>query len=151
MEKAEGAKRLLAGNKQGVLCTNSAKREGFPFGSVTPYALDGRGRPLFLISSMAMHTKNLMANPKASLLVSEESTEEGGLLSGPRANVLGAVTQVPEPEVEQAREAYLKVHPAAEQWVDFGDFAFYRMDVAEVYYVAGFGVMGWVSARDFEA
>lgn len=148
MEKAQGARRLAAAHHQGVLCTNSAKREGYPFGSVTPYALDGQGRPLFLISSMAVHTKNLAANPKAALLVSEETSEEG-LLSGARANLLGSVAEVPDAEEPAAREAYLAQHPAAAQWADFGDFAFYRMDVAEVYYVGGFGMMGWVSAADY--
>jgi hypothetical protein len=148
MEKAQGARRLVAAHSQGVLCTNSAKREGYPFGSVTPYALDGQGRPLFLVSSMAVHTKNLAANPKAALLVSEETSEEG-LLAGARANLLGAVTQVPDDEEPAVREAYLARHPAAAQWADFGDFAFYRMEIAEIYYVGGFGMMGWVSSRDY--
>lgn len=147
MEKVEGARKLLAGHRQGVLCTNSSKREGYPFGSVTPFALDSQGRPVFLISSMAVHTKNVTANPKASLLVSEEAENEG-LLAGPRANVLGKVVPVPEEELEEARQAYLKAHPAASQWADFGDFGFYRLEIAEVYYVGGFGVMGWVSAGD---
>lgn len=148
MEKAAGARALVAAHRQGVLCTISAKREGYPFGSVTPYALDAKGRPLFLVSSMALHTKNVLANPKASLLVAEPAEAEN-LLSAARANLLGSVRPVPEAELEEARAAYLRAHPAAEQWVDFGDFSFYRMDVDEVYYVGGFGVMGWVSAGDF--
>ena len=46
-------------------------------------------------------------------------------------------------------KGYLKRHPQSEMWVDFGDFAFYRMDIAEPYYVGGFGVMGWVTANDY--
>lgn len=149
-EKAQGARQLLAAHTQGVLCTLSTKREGYPFGSVTPYALDAEGRPVFLVSSMALHTKNVVVDPKASLLVWDPATGED-LLSAARANVLGSVLPVPEGEEPAVRAAYLKVHPAAEQWVDFGDFSFYRMEIAEIYYVGGFGVMGWVSKTDFEA
>ncbi len=148
MEKAKGARALVGAHKQGVLCTISASREGYPFGSVTPYALDAQGRPLLLISGMAVHTKNVLANPKASLLVAEPASGEN-LLGAARANLLGSVRAVPEADLEQARAAYLEAHPAAAQWADFGDFGFYRLELDEIYYVGGFGVMGWVSARDF--
>ncbi len=148
MEKAAGARKLLAAHSQGVLCTLSSKREGYPFGSVTPYALDAAGRPVFLVSSMALHTKNVLANPKASLLVAEQATGEE-MLSAARANLLGSVRPVPEAESDEVRALYLQAHPSAAQWVDFGDFGFYRMEIEEIYYVGGFGVMGWVSGSDF--
>src|ERR1019366_8592825 len=34
-------------------------------------------------------------------------------------------------------------------WVDFEDFSFYRMEMVDVYYVGGFGVMGWVTASEY--
>ena len=149
MEKAIGANKLITAHNQGVLCTNSVKHKGYPFGSVTPYALDENGRLVFLISRMAVHTKNLEVDPRASLLVSEES-QAAGLLGGARANVMGTIGRVPVDETGAARAAYLGQHPAAEQWASFGDFNFYRMDVAEIYYVGGFGVMGWVSTADYQ-
>ena len=148
MEKAIGAIKLIAAHSQGVLCTNSVKHPGYPFGSVTPYALDSSGRPIYLVSRMAVHTKNLEADPHASMLVSEES-QNAGLLGGARANVMGTVGLIPEDDLDQAREAYLSLHPAAGQWAGFGDFNFYRMEIAEIYYVGGFGVMGWVSPNDY--
>ena len=148
MDKAIGANKLITAHSQGVLCTNSVKLAGYPFGSVTPYALDSIGRPIFLISRMAVHTKNLEADPHASVLISEES-QKAGLLGGARANVMGRVSPVPEEDIDTARHAYLAQHPAAEQWVSFGDFNFYRMEIAEIYYVGGFGVMGWIPPGDY--
>lgn len=147
MERAEGARTLVAAHTEGVLCTNSSKKPGYPFGSVTPYAVDSAGRPVLLVSNMALHTKNLAADARASLLVAEPGED---LLSGARANLLGTVGAVPEAEVEAVRALYLATHPAAEQWVDFGDFRFLRMEVEDIYYVGGFGQMGWVSARDYQ-
>ena len=148
MEKAQGASQLISSQNQGVLCTNSVKHSGYPFGSVTPFALGAKGRPIFLFSSMAVHTKNLIADSKASLLISAESAE-GELMAGARANVLGCVVPLPQSEIDAARQAYLVAHPAAHQWVTFGDFKFFGMEIAEIYYVGGFGVMGWVSAADY--
>ena len=59
------------------------------------------------------------------------------------------MSRIPEPELAAARTAYLTCHPDSKYWVDFEDFFFYRMDVLDVYYVGGFGVMGWVAASDY--
>jgi len=113
-----------------------------------PYALDGEGRPIFLISTMAMHTQNLQADPRASLFVTEPDAS-GNPLGAPRVTLIGAVTGIPEPELVTARTLYLSGYPDSKYWVDFDDFFFYRMDVLDVYYVGGFGVMGWVTASDY--
>src|SRR5271166_2308175 len=68
---AERARTLIHLGRIGSLSTLSRKQPGFPFGSLMPYALDGQGRPIFLISTMAMHTQNLQADPRASLFVTE--------------------------------------------------------------------------------
>jgi heme iron utilization protein len=113
-----------------------------------PYGLDDRGSPIFLISTMAMHTQNLQADSHASLLVTQQDTE-GEPLGASRVTLLGNVLPVPKPEVAEARNLYLERHANSKYWVDFEDFSFYRMDVVDVYYVGGFGVMGWVSASDY--
>jgi putative heme iron utilization protein len=113
-----------------------------------PYALDGQGRPVFLISTMAMHTQNLLADPRASLFVTEPGTS-GDPLGASRATVIGSVIKIPEPDLATARTVYLTRYPDSKYWVDFDDFFFYRMDVLDVYYVGGFGVMGWVAASDY--
>ena len=113
-----------------------------------PYALDDGGRPIFLISTMAMHTQNLQADQRASLFVTELDTS-GDPLGSSRVTLIGNVTQVPEAERAAARTVYLASYQDSKYWVDFDDFSFYRMDVIDVYYVGGFGVMGWVAASDY--
>jgi heme iron utilization protein len=114
-----------------------------------PYGLDDHGRPLFLISTMAMHTQNLRADSRASLLVTQPDAS-GDPLGASRVTVIGNVLAVPQPEVAEARRLYLERYANSKYWVDFEDFSFHRMDVVDVYYVGGFGVMGWVAASEYD-
>ncbi len=145
---AERARTLVHLGRIGSLSTLSRKQQGFPFGSVMPYGLDGSGRPIFLISTMAMHTQNMQADSRASLLVTQPDAG-GDPLGASRVTLIGNVLLVPEPEVAEARKLYLERYANSKYWVDFEDFSFYRMDVVDVYYVGGFGVMGWVSAVEY--
>ena len=145
---AERARTLVYLGRVGSLSTLSRKQPGFPFGSVMPYGLDDHGRPLFLISTMAMHTQNLQGDARASLLVTQEDTE-GEPLGASRVTLLGNVHPAPNAELPEVRKLYLERHANSKYWVDFEDFSFYRMDVVDVYYVGGFGVMGWVSASEY--
>ncbi|MBM4133429.1 MAG: DUF2470 domain-containing protein [Nitrospira sp.] len=146
---AERARTLMHLGPIGSLCTLSLKRPGWPFGSIMPYALDSQGRPIFLISTMAMHTKNLLADARASLLVAQPEVA-GDPLGAARVTLMGQVDRVPKDESDAVRHTYLARHANASYWVDFGDFAFYRMAIVDVYYVGGFGVMGWVTAEDYQ-
>jgi hypothetical protein len=146
---AERARTLTHLGRTGSLSTLSRKQPGFPFGSVMPYGLDLRGRPIFLISTMAMHTQNLQADPRASLLVTQ-TDGDGDPLGASRVTLVGNVALIPEPEIAGARALYLDRYANSKYWVDFEDFAFHRMDVIDVYYVGGFGVMGWVKALDYD-
>jgi putative heme iron utilization protein len=146
---AERARTLVYLGRIGSLSTLSRKQSGFPFGSVMPYGLDDQGRPIFLISTMAMHTQNLHADPRASLLVTQEASD-GEPLGASRVTLVGNVLPVPNTESAKARELYLERHANSKYWVDFEDFSFYRMNVVDVYYVGGFGVMGWVSASEYD-
>jgi len=145
---AERARTLMHLGRIGSLSTLSRKQPGFPFGSVMPYGLDDRGRPIFLISTMAMHTQNVQADPRASLLVTQPDAT-GDPLGAARVTLIGNVLPVPEADVAEARKLYLARYANSKYWVDFEDFSFYRMDVVDVYYVGGFGVMGWVTASDY--
>jgi hypothetical protein len=145
---AERARTLMYLGRIGSISTLSRKQPGFPFGSVMPYGLDDQGRPIFLISTMAMHTQNLKADARASLLVTL-SDADGDPLGASRVTLVGNVRLIPEPEVATARDLYLARYANSKYWVDFEDFSFYRMDVVDVYYVGGFGVMGWISASDY--
>jgi putative heme iron utilization protein len=148
-EFAERARTLVYLARTGSLSTISRKQPGFPFGSVMPYGLDEHGRPIFLISTMAMHTQNLQADPRASLLVTQDDAG-GDPLGASRVTLVGNVRPLPEPELAEARKHYLARYANSKYWVDFEDFSFYRMEVVDVYYVGGFGVMGWVSASQYD-
>jgi putative heme iron utilization protein len=113
-----------------------------------PYGLDEHGRPIFLVSTMAMHTQNLKADPRASLLVTQDDAS-GDPLGASRVTLVGNVLPIPEVGVADARQLYLARYTNSKYWVDFEDFSFYRMDVLDIYYVGGFGVMGWVSATEY--
>lgn len=145
---AERARTLVHMGRIGSLSTLSRKQQGFPFGSVMPYGLDDQGHPIFLISTMAMHTQNVHTDPRASLLVTQPDAS-GDPLGASRVTLLGNVLPVPESEVPEARKLYLARYANSKYWVDFEDFAFYRMDVVDVYFVGGFGVMGWVAASEY--
>ncbi|HEV3305972.1 MAG TPA: DUF2470 domain-containing protein [Candidatus Sulfotelmatobacter sp.] len=146
---SERARTLVYLGRIGSLSTVSRKQPGFPFGSVMPYGLDAQGRPIFLISTMAMHTQNLQADPRASLLVTQ-ADGDGDPLGASRVTLIGNVLTIPQSEIADARKLYLERYANSKYWVDFEDFSFYRMNVVDVYYVGGFGVMGWVKASDYD-
>ena len=153
---AERARTLAHLGRTGALATLSRKYPGHPFASVMPYALDELGQPLVLISSMAMHTHNLQADPRTSLLVTQpvagpESKESGDPLAAARLTLIGEARQLSGSDVGTAREAYLARHPRASYWVDFDDFSFWRLDVKDLYFVGGFAAMDWVTAEAYRA
>ena len=146
---AERARTLVHQGRTGTLATLSLRHPGHPFASIMPYALDPKGRPLFLISSMAMHTQNLGGDGRASLLVTQPGATGDPLASG-RVTLMGYAERVKGDDVAEAREAYLAAHPNAAYWVDFEDFAFWRLIVDDVYFVGGFAAMGWVEGGDYQ-
>ena len=145
---AERARDLVARARMGALSTVSRRRPGHPFGSVAPYSSDGRGRPVFLISGLALHTKNLEADPRASLLVAEPDAVEE-TLAAPRVTLMGEARRLAPAELTAERARYLERHPTAAAWVDFADFSFWRLEVTEVYFVGGFGAMDWIAGEAY--
>ncbi len=145
---AERARTLVHLQQTGGLSTLSRKQPGWPFGSVMPYGLEEHGQPIFLISTMAMHTQNLLGDPRASLLVTPPESRSDPL-GAARVTLMGSVTKVPSEEVAKVRELYLDRHANASYWVDFNDFGFFRMVMADIYFVGGFGSMGWVAPDDY--
>jgi len=145
---AERARTLMAMGGHSSLATISKKQHGFPFASVMPYAIDDTGSPLFLISQMAMHTKNITADPRATLLVAEHSSSP---LGAARISLIGEVTPLDDAAKQAAMPAYLARHADAKQWASFGDFGLFRMNVVDVYFIGGFGVMGWITPEDYAA
>ena len=128
----ETAKTVLSRAKTGTLSVVDFET-GTPFGALVNVATDETGLPLFLFSKLARHTKSLLINPAASLLVAE-LPEQGDALTGFRATITGTLSEV---KIDPA--LYLTKHPYAEMYVGFGDFGFWRMSPQKIYVVAGFG------------
>ncbi|MDP3542727.1 MAG: pyridoxamine 5'-phosphate oxidase family protein [Elusimicrobiota bacterium] len=137
-ELAARGKELLKAGRSGALSTHSVERPGFPFASLALYALDGHGRPLFLLSGLAVHARNLAADPRASLMVAE-----GDVQASARVTVVGRVSKLSGEQADAARAAYVARHPAAKAWSSFGDFSLWRLEPEDAYVVAGFGSAGW--------
>jgi putative heme iron utilization protein len=145
---AERGRTLLAATRTGTLATVAVDPAGFPFGSLVAYAVDDLGRPLLCLSDLAEHSRNLAADPRASLMA--VATGDGDPLALARVTVLGTVVELHDEAREAALRTYLDRHPDA-FYATFADFRLYRLDVASVRYVGGFGRMSWVSADDHAA
>lgn len=107
----------------------------FPFVSLVLPALDPRGCPLLLLSDLSDHARNLKRDPQASLLF-DGTAGLAEPLTGPRLTLIGRVSRADEAD---NRAHYLAAQPSAKDYVDFGDFHFYRFETAEGLLVAGFG------------
>lgn len=101
-----------------------------------------QGRPVLLLSDLAEHTRNLRADPRASLLVWEESASDP--LAAGRVTLLGTLV-----ESQAGREGFLARHPSAERYAAFKDFHWFELEVESARYVGGFGRMSWVEASDY--
>src|SRR5438093_838966 len=101
-EVSHGLRELLANERHAVLATVSASRDGWPFASVAPYALSAGGEPLLLLSDLAEHTRNVRADPRASLFV-QDSACLADPQAGCRVTILGQVKSVADAELPVAR------------------------------------------------
>lgn len=146
---AERCRTLVLQARSATLSTLARDPEGFPYGSLVTLAIDDLGRPLLLLSTLAEHTGNLLARPETSVLVSEPASAHDQPLALGRVTILGATTAVPEAERAAVRERFLATQPDASYYVDFTDFAFYRLEPSALRYVGGFGRMSWVTAEDY--
>ncbi|MBX3226226.1 MAG: pyridoxamine 5'-phosphate oxidase family protein [Labilithrix sp.] len=134
-----------------TLATLARDPAGYPFGSLVAVAADARGRPLLLLSKLAEHTQNLLARAEASLLFCSEVPAGDDPLAAGRVTVLGRCEPVPAAERDDTRALFLARHPNATAYVDFADFAFYRLEPEALRWVGGFGRMTWVTADDYRA
>ena len=117
--------------------------EGAPYVSLVQVAFDADGSPLLLLSRLAQHTRNLLSDPRVSLLF-DGTTGLDDPLTGPRLTVLGHVIACPDPA---ALRRYVERHPSAQTYAGFSDFNLYKVTVARGHYVAGFGQIRWVGTE----
>jgi putative heme iron utilization protein len=127
------ARTLLREARSGALATLMAG-SGDPYCSLVNVATAADGSPLLLISRLAVHTKNILADPRVSLMLDERRA--GDPLEGARVMLMGTAAATEDPH---ARRRYLDRQPEAKMFADFGDFAFYRVALRGAHLVAGFG------------
>ncbi|XP_010545611.1 PREDICTED: uncharacterized protein LOC104817922 [Tarenaya hassleriana] len=134
------------------LCTVMSKmhhrREGYPFGSLVDFAPDPMGHPIFSFSPLAIHTRNLLSEPRCTLVVQIPGWSG---LSNARVTLFGDVYPLPEDQQEWAHKLYIAKHQQgpSQQW---GNFYYFRMqNISDIYFIGGFGTVAWVNVKEYEA
>jgi heme oxygenase (biliverdin-IX-beta and delta-forming) len=135
-DAARLARSLLRRSRQGALATLMAD-SGDPYCSLVNVASHADGSPILLISRLALHTRNILADQRVSLMLDERT--EGDPLEGSRIMLAGRAAQAGADDLPLLRRRYLNAHPSAETFVNFNDFSFFRIRPAGAHLVAGFG------------
>ncbi len=130
------ARSLLRRSRQGALATLMAGT-GDPYCSLVNVASHADGSPILLISQLALHTKNILGDARVSLMLDERTA--GDPLEGARIMLAGHAEQAGADQTAVLRRRYLNAHPSAEAFVEFKDFAFFRIRPTGAHLVAGFG------------
>ncbi|KAG6760598.1 hypothetical protein POTOM_037121 [Populus tomentosa] len=134
------------------LCTVMSRmhhrREGYPFGSLVDFAPDPMGHPIFSFSPLAIHTRNLLVDPRCTLVVQIPGWSG---LSNARVTIFGDVFPLPEHQQEWAHKQYIAKHQQGptQQW---GNFYYFRLqNISDIYFIGGFGTVAWVDVKEYEA
>src|SRR6478752_9784079 len=135
-DAARLARSLLRRSRQGALATLMAG-SGDPYCSLANVASHADGSPILLISRLALHTRNILADHRVSLMLDERA--EGDPLEGSRIMLAGRAEQAGADDLPLLRRRYLNAHPSAEAFVTFKDFSFFRIRPMGTHLVAGFG------------
>ncbi len=142
-EGASLARAIVRRSRSASLATAIPSKDGFPYVSLVTVACDMDASPLMLFSTLADHTRNLIDDPRASLLF-EETSRRGNPQTGPRVTLSGKIRRVKDIRLA---ERFLARHPQARMYAGFGDFSFYRMTVERAHWVGGFARARWLPAR----
>lgn len=130
------ARSLLRRSRQGALATLMTGN-GDPYCSLVNFAAHADASPILLISRLAVHTKNILADDRVSLMLDERAA--GDPLEGARIMLAGRAEEAKGDGAAVLRRRYLNAHPSAEAFVDFKDFSFFRIRTSGLHLVAGFG------------
>lgn len=137
------ARRALRRAGTGALATLDPV-SGFPLTTLINVATDFDGTPLFLASRLALHTRNLDADPRASILFATLGKGDP-MANSERLSVTGRAQRCDDP---RARQRFLARHPKARLYVDFPDFSLFRLAVAGVHPNGGFARAGEIEPAD---
>ena len=135
-DAARLARSLLRRRRQGALATLTAD-SGDPYCSLVNVASYADGSPILLISRLALHTKNILADSRVSLMLDERA--EGDPLEGSRIMLAGRADEAGADDLPVLRRRYLNAHPSSKAFVNFNDFSFFRIRPSGAHLVAGFG------------
>jgi putative heme iron utilization protein len=128
------ARRLLRSIRAGGLGTLTPG--GHPFVSLASLATDHDGAPILLMSQLSAHTRHLDQDPLMSLLLAE--TGKGDPLAHPRLTLVGRAARAPAEMRDHLKRRFLARHPKAALYADFGDFSFWRVEIATGHLNGGF-------------
>ncbi|MCP5045691.1 MAG: DUF2470 domain-containing protein [bacterium] len=150
-ENARSALEFLHMQYSGVLSTHSTEVEGYPFGSLTPYCLDSGFNPVIFISDLAQHTKNIKANPKVCLTITEE-TDDNEKQAHARYTYIGDAIRVAEGSgsYEEVADRYFRYFPSSRGYLETHDFNFYRIHLVRGRYIDGFGKIFWITQSEWQ-
>lgn len=143
VNELQHARQLLLKEYRAALSTLSQSHSGFPFGSVAPYCLDAAGRPLLLISRIAQHTRNLVADPKCSLLVGERDAAD--VQAAGRLTLLAEAERLTdEAAITAAAARYYRFFPNSRDYHRAHDFDFWVLQPVRWRFIGGFGAIHWL-------
>lgn len=138
------ARQFVRRHHHGVLATISKRLDSMPFASVCPFITDHQARPVFLISDLAEHTKNLAADPRASLIVHPCAVN---MHAAGRVTLTGSAENIGRPEA--LVERYARLMPDAAGYFELGDFSLWRINIEAIRFIVGFGKIEWVEPKSY--
>ncbi len=144
-DNARIARQMLRAHRYGALATLSKKFDGHPFGSIMPYLVDHDGSLLILISGLAEHTKNILDDPRVSLITHNQ--DDPHIQAQGRVTLVGSA--VHEPARDRVSLRYLRYFPEARTYFAMHDFQFYRIVPQAIRYIGGFGNIHWVKEENY--
>ncbi|MBX2811048.1 MAG: pyridoxamine 5'-phosphate oxidase family protein [Myxococcales bacterium] len=142
------AEHLLRTARYGVLSTVSQKRDGWPFGSILPYAISKDGDLIIYTATIAEHTRNFKADSRVSLLVHQEAVA-GDIQAHGRLTVMGEVEAVPPSDTETIWSRYIARLPEASGYSNTHGFNLYRIRPMHLRYIGGFGEIFWLEPQAY--
>jgi hypothetical protein len=137
--------RFIRQHQYGILSTHSQRYSGFPFGSVVPYLISPSGRVAIFISDLAEHTKNILADSKVALTISEADHNP---IAQARMTLL-ANAEISQQQ-EQLRALYQQQFQDADTILGLGGFQFFELELVAVRLIAGFGEIGWLAPEQLD-
>ncbi|KAJ0985151.1 hypothetical protein J5N97_003507 [Dioscorea zingiberensis] len=123
------------------------RRAYYPFGSLVDFAPDAMGHQIFSFSPLAIHTRNLLADPRCTLVVQIPGWSG---LSNARVTIFGDIAPLPAELQEWAHKQFIAKH---QQWASqkWGNFHYFRMEtISDIYFIGGFGTVAWVDVKEYE-